>query len=62
MTSPELHEAYKNTGVTGKEYRNWLLYYSLPLLVPHLPLLVPHLPPLYLHHYALLVTAYPVTT
>ncbi len=34
----------------ASEYRNWLLYYSLPLLVPHLP-------PLYLHHYALLVTA-----
>ena len=34
----------------ASELRNWLLYYSLPLLVTNLP-------PLYLHHYALLVCA-----
>ena len=34
----------------ASELRNWLLYYSLPLLLPYLPLL-------YLHHYALLVCA-----
>lgn len=34
----------------ASELRNWLLYYSLPLLLPHLP-------PLYWHHYALLVCA-----
>ena len=33
----------------ASEYRNWLLYYSLPLLVSI------NMPPLYLHHYALLV-------
>jgi len=32
------------------ELRNWMLYYSLPLLLDHLP-------PLYFHHYALLVGA-----
>ena len=34
----------------ASEFRNWLLYYSLPILVSLLP-------PLYLHHYALLVCA-----
>ena len=34
----------------ASELRNWLLYYSLPLLVDHLP-------SLYWHHYALLVSA-----
>lgn len=34
----------------ASELRNWLLYYSLPLLLPNLP-------SLYLHHYALLVCA-----
>ena len=34
----------------ASELRNWLLYYSLSLLVTNLP-------PLYLHHYALLVCA-----
>ena len=33
----------------ASELRNWLLYYSLPLL--------PYLPSLYLHHYALSVCA-----
>lgn len=32
------------------EFRNWMLYYSLPLLLGHLP-------PVYWHHYALLVCA-----
>ena len=34
----------------ASELRNWLLYYSLPLLVSHLP-------PLYWHHFSLLVCA-----
>lgn len=34
----------------ASELRNWLLYYSLPLLLPYLP-------SLYLHHYAFLVCA-----
>jgi len=34
----------------ASELRNWLLFYSLPLLLGCLP-------PLYLHHYALLVCA-----
>lgn len=34
----------------ASEFRNWMLYYSLPLLMNVLP-------PLYLHHYALLVCA-----
>ena len=34
----------------ASELRSWLLYYSLPLLLPYLP-------SLYLHHYALLVCA-----
>ncbi len=34
----------------ASEYRNWLLFYSLPLLVTFLP-------PLYIHHFALLVCA-----
>ena len=34
----------------ASEFRNWLLYYSLPLLVNVLP-------PLYLHHFSLLVCA-----
>jgi len=34
----------------ASELRNWMLYYSLPLLLDHLP-------PLYFHHYALLVGA-----
>ena len=34
----------------ASELRQWLLYYSLPLLLPYLP-------PLYWHHYALLVSA-----
>jgi hypothetical protein len=34
----------------ANEFRNWLLYYSLPILVWYLP-------PLYLHHYSLLVCA-----
>ena len=34
----------------ASELRQWLLYYSLPLLLPHLP-------SLYWHHYALLVCA-----
>ena len=34
----------------ASELRNWLLFYSLPILMGHLP-------PLYLHHYALLVCA-----
>lgn len=34
----------------ASELRNWLLYYSLPILLPHLPAL-------YWHHYALLVCA-----
>ena len=34
----------------ASEYRNWLLFYSLPLLVGFLP-------PLYIHHFALLVCA-----
>ena len=34
----------------ASELRNWLLFYSLPLLLPHLP-------PLFWHHYALLVVA-----
>ena len=34
----------------ASELRNWLLFYSLPLLINHLP-------PLYWHHYALLVCA-----
>jgi len=33
----------------ASEFRNWLLYYSLPLLVSI------NMPPLYLHHFALLV-------
>ncbi len=33
----------------ASEFRNWLLYYSLPLLV------FINMPPLYLHHFALLV-------
>jgi len=32
----------------ASEFRNWLLYYSLPLLISTMP-------PLYLHHFALLV-------
>lgn len=32
----------------ASEYKNWLLYYSLPLMSGVLP-------PLYLHHFALLV-------
>ena len=32
----------------ASELRNWLLFYSLPILMEYLP-------PLYLHHYALLV-------
>lgn len=34
----------------ASELRNWLLYYSLPILLDHLP-------PLYFHHYTLLVCA-----
>lgn len=34
----------------ASEFRNWLLYYSLPILLNYLP-------PLYWHHYALLVCA-----
>ncbi|SMN01744.1 hypothetical protein SPONN_11 [uncultured Candidatus Thioglobus sp.] len=34
----------------ANEFRNWLLYYSLPILVSFLP-------PLYFHHYSLLVCA-----
>ena len=34
----------------ASEFRNWLLYYSLPLLINVLP-------PLYLHHFSLLVCA-----
>ena len=34
----------------ASEFRNWILFYSLPLLVHYLP-------PLYFHHYALLVCA-----
>lgn len=34
----------------ASELRNWLLFYSLPLLLGHLP-------PLYFHHYALFVSA-----
>ena len=34
----------------ASELRNWLLYYSLPLLLHHLP-------PIFWHHYALLVCA-----
>jgi len=34
----------------ASELRNWLLYYSLPLLLDYLP-------PVYWHHYALLVAA-----
>ena len=34
----------------ASELRNWLLYYSLPLLLSHLP-------PVFWHHYALLVCA-----
>lgn len=49
-SSHVLPDRFVLTLLIGKlsEFRNWLLFYSLPLLVNYLP-------PLYFHHFALLV-------